>query len=79
MEIPLVILLYIFLALVGLFVVFSFFDLYHVIRFGFLNGATITAAFIFIAGAAMILFISYQQLQPIDWSETILIGLPIEL
>jgi len=79
MEIPLVILLYIYLAIVGLFVLFSFFDLYHMIRFGFLNGTTITTTFVFLAAAALILFISYQQLNPIDWSETISIGLPIEL
>jgi len=79
MEIPYSILLYIFIGLVGVYFIFSLFDLYHIIRFGFFNGTTATVTFIFLAVSALILFISYEQLRPIDWSDSIKIELPVSL
>jgi hypothetical protein len=42
-------------------------------RYGQINFGTFLAAFIYLAGSAMILFLSYQYLIQIDWS----IGLTI--
>jgi len=77
MEITYSVILYIYLGLVALFIIFSFFDLYHVVRFGFLNSTTVGMTFVFIAGSAILLFISYTYLRDIDWSQKIIIELPV--
>ncbi len=79
MEIPYSIFLYLYLGLIGLFALLAFFDLYHIARFGFVNGTTTTVTFVFLAVTALILFISYTELQQIDWSEMIVIELPVSL
>jgi hypothetical protein len=79
MEIPYSILLYLYIGLVALFVLLAFFDLYHIARFGFVNGTTTTVTFVFLAVAALIFFISYTQLREIDWSEVITIDRPVML
>lgn len=77
MEIPYSVILYVYLGLVGLFIIFCLVDLYHVVRFGFLNSTTVGMTFVFIAGSAILLFISYTYLKDIDWSQQIIIELPV--
>jgi len=71
MEITLVIFYYVYLALVGVFLIFVFFHLYHLFRFGFITFGTIFFAIVFIGVTIAILFFSWQALREIDWSEPI--------
>ena len=69
MEITLTLFFCLYLALVGVFLIFAFFILYHLFKFGFRGIGTIFLIIAFIAGAGLILFFSWQALADIDWSE----------
>lgn len=71
MEITLALFYYLYLALVGVFLIFAFFELYHLFRFGFLTFGTVFFAVIFIIVSGLILFLSWQALPGIDWNEPI--------
>jgi len=71
MEIPLYIFLYLYLGFVILGLVFAFFNIYHIIRFGTLNSTTVFSSFIFLIGVLIILWVSHQWLQGINWQQTI--------
>lgn len=75
MEIPYIVLFYIYVGLVGLYVLFAFFDLFHVVRFGMWNFTTTTVTFLFIAGSVLILFVSFQWLSQVDWTQVITLRL----
>jgi len=73
MTIPLIAFLFLYLLFVVIWLIFSLIALFHIMRYGQVNFGTFLAAFIYLAGSAMILFLSYQYLIQIDWS----IGLTI--
>ncbi|USN53562.1 MAG: hypothetical protein H6760_00060 [Candidatus Nomurabacteria bacterium] len=75
MEISYIVLFYIYVGLVGLYVLFAFFDLFHVVRFGMWNFTTTTVTFLFIAGSVLILFVSFQWLSQVDWTQVITLRL----
>lgn len=64
-------LLYIYLALVGVFIIMALFSLYHLIRFGFITPALITIIIMFIAVTLAIGGASWLYLHNIDWDTTI--------
>jgi hypothetical protein len=60
-----------YIALLLLFLIFALINIYHVFKWG---GGTFTgfiATFIFLAGLILILFLTYDNLKMVDWSETI--------
>jgi protein-S-isoprenylcysteine O-methyltransferase Ste14 len=59
---------YIFLAI---FVVFSLFAIYHLAHFVPPSSVAFFTTYIFLAGAALIIFISWRELQGVDWTETL--------
>lgn len=69
MEITLALFFYLYLALVGVFLLFAFFVLYHLIKFGFRGAGVFFLIMAFIIGAGLILFFSWQALAVIDWTE----------
>ena len=73
MTIPLFVLLIIYLALIGIMLIFALYNIYHIIRFGTLKSYTLLISFIFISGIIIILFSAYQNLKDINWHEQITI------
>ncbi|MDD5110312.1 MAG: hypothetical protein PHI63_03780 [Patescibacteria group bacterium] len=71
MSFPLSLLYFVYLALVGIFFLFSFFNLYHLLRFGSPRRVTIPVAFLYLAGAAALLALSWTYLQEIDWLQQV--------
>ncbi len=77
-EIPYIAFAGIYLLGVLVVLVFAFFNLYHLVRFGFRTTVNVTMTFVLIAGTAFILFASYRSLQAVDWSRALEIELPLE-
>ena len=71
MEIPIFIILIVFLLLVACFVLFSIFLLYHAVRFGVASWANVLSLIVYIAVAILILMGSYSYVASVDWSQTI--------
>lgn len=71
MSIPLSLLFYIYLASIAIFILFSFFNVYHILRFAKTNffNATIIFLYLFISG--VILFVSFWNLGGIDWQTSV--------
>jgi hypothetical protein len=77
-DIPYSVLYWIYLLGVLAILVFAFFNLYHLLRFGFRTTVNVTMTFALIAGTVIILFISYSWLQGLDWSRYVHIEIPID-
>jgi hypothetical protein len=58
---------YIFLALFG---ALSLFTIYHLARFVPPSSVAFFTTYIFLAGTVIILFITWQEIQNIDWAQT---------
>ena len=71
MSFPLVILLYLFLAFVLFWLVFSFFNIFHAVEFGFASVANATTLIIYVLVSAAILGASIIFINSIDWSQSI--------
>ncbi|PIS04640.1 MAG: hypothetical protein COT81_05450 [Candidatus Buchananbacteria bacterium CG10_big_fil_rev_8_21_14_0_10_42_9] len=74
MGIPLVIFYVAYLIAVAIFIIYSVFNIYHLVRFGYLNLANITIIFFYLFIAAGILIISWEYISQIDWAMQIPIG-----
>jgi len=59
---------YIFLAI---FVLFALFAIYHLARFVPPSSIAFFTTYIFLAGAVLVIFLSWQALQGVDWTQTI--------
>lgn len=53
------------------FSVFAIINIYNLVKYGGLNLVGFWATFIFIAGIAIILFITYQNLLSFNWGQSI--------
>jgi len=71
MGIPLSLFYYIYLVFVVVFLFFTFFNVWHLIRFGFLTVGNIVMIAFYILVTIMILLISWYYIGQIDWKETI--------
>lgn len=69
--IPITIFLFIYLAFVGLIVIYGLFNLFHVIRHGHLDAALYFATITFLLVFVVALFGSYMLLRKVDWSQKI--------
>jgi hypothetical protein len=73
MQIPIIILLLLYLMMVTLFVLFSISLVYHALRFGTASLVNLLTLGIYLAGAVFILINSYLYLINVDWSGIIII------
>lgn len=71
MSIPLAILYYLYLVFVAGFLLFTFFNVYHLVRFGFLTIGNIIIIGFYIIVSILILLISWGYISQIDWQQTI--------
>ena len=69
MIISLSIFYYIYLSLVGVFIIFSFFNLYHLWRFGYMGAGNIFVITCYLALSGMILVLSFFYIFQINWQE----------
>ncbi len=60
-----------FLALLGIWILYALFNIAHVLKFGYINYISYFMTFILLGLTVIILFIAYEQLQGIDWSDPI--------
>lgn len=71
MNLPLAILLIPYAFLILCFFVFAFFNLFHMIVYGYISASSFMATFLFLAGTAIIIYLSYSLGMGIDWSTPI--------
>ncbi|MFA6428540.1 MAG: hypothetical protein WCW02_03290 [Candidatus Buchananbacteria bacterium] len=67
MEITLIIFYYVYLILLGLFILFSFFNYYHLIRFGFWSWGNLGVMMFYAFITVAILIVTWSYLTKIDW------------
>lgn len=68
MSFPLYIFLFVYFLFLFGWVVFSLLAIYHMVKFGAVTFATFFSSFVYIAGSAALLFISYNFLSQIEWN-----------
>lgn len=71
MSIPLSILLYIYIAFIVLFLIFSFFHIYHLLRFVAPDFKIYAIILGYLIGSLIIMSVTAIQLVNIDWSQAI--------
>ena len=71
MAFPLSLLSVVYLILVGVFALYSFFNLYHLLRFGSPLAVTLGVSLLYLLGTVAILTVSWEFIRQIDWSQTI--------
>jgi len=71
MSFPLVWLLIPFAVVILFFFVFSFFALYHAIRFGYLTFVNVFVMLLYVGTSITVLVLIGMYLSTIDWSRTI--------
>jgi hypothetical protein len=72
MEITLVILYYLYLVLLGIFFLFTFFNYYALIRFGFGSWANFAVMIFFALITVLIILISWEYIKQIDWQQPLI-------
>ncbi|MBI4135423.1 hypothetical protein HY477_01680 [Candidatus Uhrbacteria bacterium] len=73
MTIPLVFLLIPYAVIIGLVILFSFVNLYHLLHYGFFYFSAALFTYLFYGAVAIILFWAYQELSAVNWSSAVLI------
>jgi len=71
MGFPIAIFYYIYLFFVSIFLLFTIFNVYHLVRFGFLTVGNIVIICFYIAVSILILLISWAYIGQIDWQQII--------
>lgn len=71
MSVPLSLLFYIYLASIVIFFLFSFFNIYHILRFARINTFNVTLIFFFLFISGVIIFVSFWNLGGIDWQASV--------
>ena len=66
--ISLIIFYYLYLLMVFVFLLYSLFNLYHLLRFGFASLTNILVILIYIIVSCLLLIFSFSLLLSIDWS-----------
>ena len=74
MAIPLSIFYYAYLALLGIFLLFTFFNIYHLVRFGFLSLGNLAMIIFYIVISALIIMVSWNYIGQFDWTQSIQIA-----
>ena len=76
MSLSPLIFLIIYVVLVAIFLFLSILNFYHVVRFGFLDAASVTITLIYLALVAVIILLTFKAISQIDWQQPIQINLP---
>jgi len=63
---------YFYLAVILFFIVYSLFNIYHLIRFGFFSLTNILVMILYIIVSALLLMYSFELLMPVDWNVTLI-------
>ena len=63
-----------FLIIIGFWIIFAFFNIYHALKFGYINYISYFMTFILIGLSVITLFIGYDLLRGIDWDQMISLG-----
>lgn len=71
MGIPLLIFLIAYFLLAGVFLLYAFFSLFHIVRFAHLDAASYFMTGIFVGGLILLIFVSYLFISPVDWGASI--------
>lgn len=71
MSFPISIFLYLYYAFLVIWAVFSLAELYHMLKFGFKTATTFFATFTYLAVAIIILTISFNYINQVDWQSEI--------
>lgn len=68
--------LIIYLVLVGIFLIISIINFYHIIRFGFLHWPSLVMTFVYLGLVVLIILFTFKTLGNFDWQEPLEINLP---
>ena len=71
MSIPLSVFLTIYLIFIFFFLLFSFFNIYHAVRFGFATMFNMLTLFLYIAVSLIILSLSVIYIGTVNWKQSI--------
>jgi hypothetical protein len=74
MNIPLAIFYYIYLIFVAIFLLYTLFNVYHLLRFGGLNVPTVVITTVYIVTTIAILFLAWEYTNQIDWQQSWQLG-----
>ena len=77
MELPYYVFLIIYLVVIGIFMLFAFLNMYHLMRFGMFDLRTKIIALFFVLISIAIIAISIYLLRDIVWQDTISIPLSL--
>jgi len=72
--IPYSLFFWLYIIAAGIVVLYGLCNLYHLLKFGFFSPTSVFSTFLLIAGAAIIIFISYKTLGQIDWNQSYDVG-----
>jgi hypothetical protein len=71
MEIELSFFLFIYLIYIAIFLFYTFFNLYHTIKYGFVSLGMYIITFLYLSLTILALFVSYFYIAQVDWSSSI--------
>lgn len=70
MTVSLSVFLFVYLVYIAIFLFFTFFNLYHMTKYGFVSLTSYIVTVLYIIATALGLFVSYYLIAQIDWSNT---------
>lgn len=76
MDIPIVIFLVLYVAIIFVVLIFSIFNLYHALRFGMHTRAAYAMSSVYVIVVSVILLVTWLSLKNVDWSGTFTVELP---
>ncbi len=59
---------YLFLLVAGVFLLYSLFNIYHLLRFGFQSFSNVAIIILYIIGSALYVWIAVHDLAQFDWT-----------
>lgn len=71
MDIPLAFFLLAYVIFVGFFLVFTLFNIFHIVKFGVKSVGAYVVTFSYVALSLAVLIVSYIYIAQIDWNQTV--------
>ena len=68
MAVPISYFLFVYLLFIGFFIFYTFMNLYHILKFGFVSLWAYVITFAYIGTSILALFVSYFFIAQVDWS-----------
>ena len=69
--------LILYLIYLGVFVIFGFFNLYIMLRYGFVSFWAYLITFGFVVGSLVVIGVSFYFIAQVDWTQTIALGVEL--